>query len=101
MPIRKFRSIEEMDQARHELWCDRPDAAYFERVGKLWELSSRVNPRTLPRGVFKFRSLQEAQAHRDRLLSEHVQRLWRDRVTSGKIKIVQQGRRRARHELAN
>ncbi len=89
MPIKKFRSIEEMDEARRELWCDKPDAAYFERVGKLWEASSRLNPRKFPRGVFKFRTIEEAQAHREKLLTEHVQRLWRERVENGEIKIVQ------------
>jgi hypothetical protein len=92
MAIKKFRSIEEMDELRREAWCDKPDAAYFERVGRLWELGSRISPRTFPKGVFKFRSLEEAQAQRDALLSEHVQMLWRERIESGALSIVQQGR---------
>ena len=93
MSVRKFRSVEEMDAARRELWCDEPDAEYFERVGELWELSSYINPRKMPKGVFKYRNLEEAQADRDRLLTEHVRELWRERVESGKLRIVQRGRR--------
>ncbi len=29
-------------------------------------LDSRINPRTFPTGVFKYRNLEEAQGHRDR-----------------------------------
>ena len=93
MPVKKFRSIEEMDASRRELWCDEPDAAYFQRVADLWELSSHINPRKWPKGVAKFRSLEEAQADRDRLLTRHVRELWRDRVETGKLRIVQRGRR--------
>jgi hypothetical protein len=92
MAVKKFRSIEAMGELRREAWCDQPDAAYFERVGRLWELSSRISPRTFPRGVYKFRTLEEAQAQRDALLTEHVQLLWRDRIESGALSIVQQGR---------
>jgi hypothetical protein len=74
MPIRKFRTIEEMNAADSELWSSKPDAAYYQRVRKLWETSARLNPRTLPKGVFKFRSLEEAQAQRDRLLAEHIRK---------------------------
>ena len=73
MPIRKFRTIEEMNAADTELWCAEPDAAYYQRVRKLWETSAKLNPRTFPKGVFKFRTQEEAQAQRDRLLAEHIQ----------------------------
>ena len=92
MPLRKFRSVEEMDELRRELWCDEPDAEYFGRVGELWELSSRLNPRQFPSGVFKYRSLEEAQADRDRLLTEHVRQLWRSRLEGDALRIVQEGR---------
>lgn len=94
MPIRKYRSVEEMNETRREAWCDEPDAAYFKRVAELWETSSILNPRTFPTGVFRFRSLEEAQAHRDLVLTAHVRRLWRERVEGGGVKIVQQGRAR-------
>jgi len=88
MPIRKFRSIEEMNAADSELWCAEPDAAYYQRVRQLWEASARLNPRTWPKGVFKFRSIEEAQAQRDQLLAEHIQRL----QNAGNWTVVQSGK---------
>ena len=83
MPVKKFRSIEEMDAARSDLWCDQPDAAYYERVRQLWDRSWRMNPRQWPRGVFKFRSIEEANAHRDQMLTEHIRSLRRRRGEGG------------------
>lgn len=76
MPFKKFRSIEEMDEAtRRELWCDQPDAACFRRIARLWERSARLSPRKFPKGVVKYRSLDEAQADRERWTTENVRRL--------------------------
>ncbi len=74
MPLRKFRTIEEMNAADAELWCAAPDAAYYRRIRQLWNTSSKLNPRKYPRGVFKFRTLEEAQQQRDNQLAEHVRR---------------------------
>jgi hypothetical protein len=88
MPVRKFRSIEEMDDARHELWCE-PGEECFRRIARLWKRSARINPRKFPKGVFKYRSIEEAQADRERLLTEHVRRLEAERRRSGKLRVVQ------------
>lgn len=60
--VQKFRSIEEMNQAT----VARPEDADFERFlrhcARYWALS----PRLYPRGVFKFRTIDEAQRARDR-----------------------------------
>lgn len=80
MPFKKFRSIEEMDEAtRRELWCDRPDAACFRRIAQLWERSARLSPRKFPKGVVKYRSLEEAQADRERWATENIRRLQQSR----------------------
>lgn len=59
MPVQKFRSIEEMNRAPE------PDsqAPPFERFLRLCAQYSALVPR-YPRGVFKFRSIEEAQAAR-------------------------------------
>lgn len=81
MPFKKFRSVEEMDAAaRRDLWCEQPDAACFERIGRLWERSARLSPRKFPKGVVKYRSLEEAEADRERLITEHVRRLREERA---------------------
>ncbi len=58
--VQKFRSIEQMNAARP---IERPgdDVDRFLRLcARYWALA----PRTYPRGVFKFRSVEEAQQAR-------------------------------------
>lgn len=90
MPVRKFRSIEEMDAASRELWSNRLDEAYFDRLRRLWRRSALLNPRNFPKGVIKYRSLAEAQADRDRWLSEHIAALRKERAAGGAWRVVQE-----------
>ncbi len=79
MPFKKFRSVEEMDNARRDLWCDQPDQACFKRIAHLWERSSRLSPRKFPKGVVKYRTIEEAQADRQRWIDENINRLREER----------------------
>ena len=71
MPVRKFRSIEEM-----------PDAApapplrveNLRAVLGLSELARGLHPWRLPPGVRKFRSVAEAHAWRDERERDHLRR---------------------------
>ena len=60
MPVQKFRSIEEMNQAVI------PEAAApdFERFLRHCARYWTIAPKRYPRGVFKFRSLEAAQQAR-------------------------------------
>ena len=69
MPVQKFRNPEEAERA---LWCDEPDEAYLERLGRWWKTARALNPRKFPSGVFKYRSIEEANADRERWLDEHI-----------------------------
>ncbi len=60
MPVQKFRSLEEMNRAPIE----RPDRSPFEAFLRHCARYSALAPRAYPRGVFKFRTLAEAQAAR-------------------------------------
>ena len=80
MPIQKFRTLDEMHEMRKSLWSDKIDAAYVDRMRKLWRRSALLaGPRNFPKGVIKYRSTEDAQADRDRWLTEHVQRLRQQR----------------------
>lgn len=57
MPIYKFRSFAEAERA---LWNFNPDEAYFRRVAQLWEFANMLSPMAYPRGIFKYRSIEEA-----------------------------------------
>jgi len=46
----------------------------------LWDRSARLSPRKLPKGVVKYRSIEEADADRERLITEHVRRLREERA---------------------
>lgn len=64
MPVQKFRSIEEMNNAP-VLKSRMPD---FERFLRLCARYWLIAPQKYPRGVFKFRSIEEAQKAREDLM---------------------------------
>lgn len=75
MPIEKYRGVEKMPPV--------PPAETLEdrmrRITALWARSWAMSPRVYPRGVFKFKSLEEAQAARERVTQENVDRIARER----------------------
>ena len=62
-PVFRFKTFEEAEQA---LWCFEPDEAYWERVRRLWALGDRLATRRYPRGVFRYRTVEEANREADR-----------------------------------
>ena len=74
MPVRKFRSAEEMN-ATSVAAAPAGDFGRFLRHCARFRL---ISPPTYPRGVFKFRNLDEAQAARARHLLAPTQGLMRD-----------------------
>jgi hypothetical protein len=63
MPVQKFRSIEEMNRAPILGGAGHP----FERFLRHCARYRALAPRRYPRGVFKFRGIEEAQAARERV----------------------------------
>jgi hypothetical protein len=57
MPVERFRSIEEMNRATVRIAQDSDVERFFRHCARYWALS----PRVYPRGVFKFRSIDEAE----------------------------------------
>ena len=55
MPVQKFRTFEE---ARRALWTTAGDPVTLERMKRLGELG---RPRSVPTGVFRYRSIEEAK----------------------------------------
>jgi hypothetical protein len=62
MPVRKFRSAEEMNATPAAAASSRDFARFLRHCARFRMISRR----TYPRGVFKFRDLPEAQAARAR-----------------------------------
>jgi hypothetical protein len=67
--VQKFRSVEEMARAP-VIGGALGDQATFERFVRHCARYWAISPRTYPRGVFKFRNIEEAQAARDRVAAE-------------------------------
>lgn len=63
MPIQKFRNF---DEARRALWVQTGHPGLVARIKRLWAFSTRLAPRQIPRGVRKFRSIEEANQERQR-----------------------------------
>lgn len=59
MPVYKFKSFED---ARQALWNFNPDAEYYRRVARLFELGFTLSPPVCKHGLFPFRSIEEANA---------------------------------------
>jgi hypothetical protein len=79
MPVEKYRSVAEMPPPPA---CAQVDDACLDRIRKLWARSAMLAPRIYPRGVFKFRNLEEAQAARLEVERQNVERLAREQGTS-------------------
>jgi hypothetical protein len=61
MPVYKFKTFEESEKA---LWCFYQDKEYYKRVSELFDLAEKLCPINCPQGIFKFRTIEEAQEHR-------------------------------------
>ena len=72
MAVQRFRSIEEMGAAPVVV----PPGEGFERFARHCARYRAIAPRVYPRGVFRFRSLEEAQAAREDVTDESVARGW-------------------------
>ena len=66
MPVERYRSGEELNAA--PIRAGRGDP--FERFVRLCRRYWILRPRRYPRGVFRFRTIEEAQAGRDRVARE-------------------------------
>jgi hypothetical protein len=73
MPVFKFRTIEEMKAVR--LWVDANDPTLHERIDRHWKDWSTMVPFEIPRGLRKFRTMEEMNADRDAWESARMARI--------------------------
>ena len=71
MAVQRFRTIEEMAAAAVVV----PSGDGFERFARHCARYWAIAPRVYPRGVFRFRTLAEAQAARERVANDSAARL--------------------------
>ena len=70
MAVQRFRTIEEMSAATIVV----PPGNGFERFARHCARYWVIAPRAYPRGVFKFRSIEEAQRAREQVAVESAAR---------------------------
>jgi hypothetical protein len=73
MPFRKVRSLQELEDA---LWREPGDPALWRAVARVWDFAARTCPRHFPPGVYKHRSIEEAQALRDQWEEQDFRAFW-------------------------
>jgi len=72
MPVYKYKTFED---AERDLWNFHPDEEYFRKVAELWEFANKLCPITYPKGIFKYRSIEEANKQRDEWELEHAKKI--------------------------
>jgi len=61
MPVKKFRDVSEIEEVTYE----RGSRRLFEVIAHVWGLSDRICPLRFPPGVFKHRSIEDAERLRE------------------------------------
>jgi len=68
MTVQRFRTIEEMGRAPVRVPLEDGFERFLRQCARYWSIA----PRVYPVGVFRFRTLAEAQAERDRVTAESL-----------------------------
>lgn len=63
MPVRKFRTVDELNQP---IWRLPGDPALYRTIASLWEAAETIRPRRFAPGVRRFQTIAELEAHADR-----------------------------------
>ena len=77
MPIRKFRSIDEMDA---HTWRRPGDPELYRAIAFVWALAHRTNRRRFTPGVWKYRSIEDMNRADDERLDAHIKARAAERV---------------------
>jgi hypothetical protein len=72
MPVRKYRTIEEMNA--DEIWAPRLDPDNWRKVLSLTAFAYRALPWRFPPGVHKYRSIEDANRAREQWEEEATRR---------------------------
>ncbi len=62
MPLQRFRDF---DEARRALWVERGDPRLVPRIRSLWAFAARLAPGAAPRGMRRFRTIEDANRERE------------------------------------
>jgi hypothetical protein len=68
MPVRRFRSVEEMNQPH---WRDPGDPELYRAIAAVWALGTRTTAPHFPPGIYKHRSIEAAGEQAERWAVEN------------------------------
>jgi hypothetical protein len=71
MPVRKFRSIEEM---KCEVWFEPGDSRLWEAIAQVWSFAASASRLRFPPGVYKHRSIEESNRLREEWEAASIRR---------------------------
>lgn len=63
MPIRKYRDVSEMEG---NTWREPGSPELFRAIRAIWDFAERTTKRRFPPGVYKHRSIEDAQKLREK-----------------------------------
>jgi len=67
MPVRKFRSVEEMSQP---IWRQPGDPTLYRTIAAIFDVGGRTSKRRYPPGLHKHRTVEEMQQVQDAWAAE-------------------------------
>lgn len=67
MPVKKFRSAEEMNRP---VWREPGDPALYAAIRAVWEFGQKTGRIRFRPGVYRFRSIEEMQENRSRIVTD-------------------------------
>ena len=80
MPVRKFRSVEEMPD---EPWHER-GPELFAAIRNVWTFAARTVQPRFPRGVYRHRSIEEMNAQDERWAQANFDAFQQRRATTNR-----------------
>ena len=84
MPVRRFRTVEDMSRAH---WREAGDPDLYRTMARLWAFGQRSGVHHFPPGVYRSRSMEEVNERSDQWkasleLQEQVKAKWKDLLGS-------------------
>jgi len=76
MPVKKIRNLQEMEDS---LWREPGSPELLQAIDAVQRFAAHTFPRHFPPGVYKYRSIEEAERQREIWEEADFQALWRRR----------------------
>jgi len=76
MPVKKIRNLQEMEDS---LWREPGDPELWRAIKAVWKFAEQTCPQRFPPGVYKHRTIEDAQRQRDLWEEQNFKAFWERR----------------------